>query len=325
MKELNLHGHRTSVAPGAMVTPEDGVTVCDCLDGRLTSYDVAKVAGVSRKAARRAIDAFVAKQEGAPVNPDGATLTFESGEVPHPSTQTREQMARIVAAKIGIGRFGIKKRVAERAAARPPAKPKEKRVSTQQHPWKDGRHGRSIKAQPGGAVIATLTCSRCDESHSIRFRQLCNGGDMDKKFAQHGWAVDPAKCPTHNRRNHQPRKEISMPDAAAPTFAAPTPAAIAAQGKMVALLQLHFDPDTGTYGGGYSDAKIAEECRLCVDLVAGVREQAFGKLKVPGEVAQLTADIEALDQLLAETIAPIQAELANLKNRVRECCKKFGG
>jgi hypothetical protein len=111
----------------------------------------------------------------------------------------------------------------------------------------------------------------------------------------------------------------------APTFAAPSPAAIAAQAKMFGLIQTHFDAETGTYGQGYSDAKIAEECRLSVDLVAAVRKQTFGDLKVPAEVAQLTADLDALESLLEESIAPIRSELATLRTRVRECCKKFGG
>jgi hypothetical protein len=111
----------------------------------------------------------------------------------------------------------------------------------------------------------------------------------------------------------------------APTFATPTPAAIAAQAKMFGLLQTHFDPESGTFDAGWSDKKIAEDCRLSADLVVAVRKQTFGELRVPSEVAQLTADIEALDALLTETTAPIQAELASLKRRVQECCKKFGG
>lgn len=316
------------IEPGAStaaiaVNLGDGPVESYCLDGQMTSWDVAKVAGVTRKEAKRAIDAYCAAVEGAVANPDGAMMTFDAREMPDPSTVNRAQLATYVARKIGLGRFGLKQRIAERAKAKP-AKPKEKRVSTMQHPWKDGRHGRAMKTQEGGAVLATLSCSRCLATDQIRFRQLCGSDDMDRKFAQKGWAVDPAKCPEHNRRNHQPRKDNKMPDSAT-KFASPTPAAIAAQAKMFGLLQTHFDPDTGTYGGGYSDAKIAEECRLSVDLVAGVRTQAFGELKVPNEVAQLVADMDALEQLLTEVVAPIQTELATLKNRVRECCKKFGG
>lgn len=291
-----------------------------CLDGVLTSYDLAKAAGVSRKRARRAVDAFCAENDDGRAEVDGATLTFDSGDTPDPATQTRAQMARLVAEKLGLGRFGIKKRTA--------AKREENQMSSQQHPWRIERHGRTTKAQAGGALIATLTCSRCSEQLSIRFRQLCGADDMDAKFKQQGWAVDPAKCPAHNRRNHQTQapKETKMATAApAATVASHTPAAIAAQAKMFGLLQMHFNPDTGVYASGYSDQRIADECKLAVLLVSGVRREAFGDLKVPAEVEQLHADIGALESLLRESIAPIESELRALKARVAECCKKFGG
>lgn len=295
-----------------------------CIDGPLTAADVAKAAGCSAKQVKRALVAAGKERSDVRNGDGGATMDLYGDELPPVGEATRGAVALIVAEKMSLGRFGLKKRIAERAANRPPAKPKGKRMSTMQHPWKVERHGRSVKAQAGGAVIATLTCSKCPEVHSIRFRQLCDANDMDRKFLQQGWAVDPAKCPTHNRRNHQPHRETSM-SAEATTFAAPSPAAIAAQAKMFGLLQMHFDPDTGTYGGGYSDAKIAGECRLAVELVAAIRLQTFGELKVPTEVSQLTADIEALESLLNETIAPIQSELRALRQRVTECCKRFGG
>jgi hypothetical protein len=303
-----------------------------CIDGPLTATDLAKAAGCKSKDVIRALTA-AGKERKYDVRsaPGGATMEMTGDDLPPVGEATRGAVALIVAERMGLGRFGLKQRIAERAANRPPAKPKGKaRMSSKSHSWKDAKHGRHVGSEPSGQVVATLTCSRCPATTTVRFRQLCNAEEMDRKFAQQGWSLDPAKCPAHNRRNHCPRptKETKMPAETAtpaPTFSAPTPAAIAAQAKMFSLLQTHFDPDTGVYGSGYTDAKIAEECRLSVELVAGVRKQAFGELKVPTEVAQLTADIEALEALLTETVAPIQTELSALKTRVRECCKKFGG
>jgi hypothetical protein len=317
------HGHRTSVALDPMLARTfDDNTRYTCLDGVLTSSDVAKAAGVSRKAAKRAIDAFCAAHDEGRLESNGATVTLP-GKAPDPATQTRAEMARIVAERLCIGRFALKQRIAERAATRPPAKPKEKRVTNHRHPWLAGKHGREAHSQQGGTVVATLTCSKCTATDSITFRQLCDANEMDRKFGQRGWSVDPAKCPDHNRRNHS-CKETKTMATEAPTFAAPSPAAIAAQAKMFGLLQMHFDPETGTYGSGYSDAKVAADCRLSVDMVAAVRKEAFGDLKVPSE-AQLNADIAALESLLEEATAPIRSELASLKRRVADCCKKFGG
>jgi hypothetical protein len=312
----------------AAIVWEAGPDRYTCTDGVMTVKDVAKAAGCSTKDALRAMKHHC-EREGDDVTaaPGGATVALESTGVPVPSTTTRAVIAMHVARKLGLGRFGVQKRVAEKAALLA-ARPNREKHMSKDHPWKDGKHGRSIKTQQGGAIVATLTCSRCPAAHTIRFRQLCGQSDMDRKFIQQGWDVDPAKCPDHNRRNHTAKETKPVPDSAtapAPTFAAPTPAAIAAQAKMFGLLQTHFDPETGVYGSGYTDAKIAEECRLSVDLVVGVRKATFGELKVPTEVAQLTADIEALEAMFNEAVAPIQSELVALKRRVNECCRKFGG
>lgn len=317
LKRTNLHGHRTSVAaePFIMRELDSEPHELDCIDGRMTAVDVGRAAGVSRKEAARVMKAYCDAHEDGRNHDGGSTFTFESTGVPHPKNLTRAAMALIVAEKLGIGRFGLQKRIEER-----------KRMSATHHPWNLGKHGRSVRSENGGGLVATLTCSRCPTSLDIRFRQLAESGAMDKKFTQQGWAVDPAKCPDHNRHNHvRKEKPVSTATAPAPTFAAPTPAAIAAQAKMFGLLQVHFDPESGTYSNDYSDAKIASECRLSVDLVAGVRKEAFGELKVPSEVAALQADIAALESLLEETVAPIHNELRTLKNRVAECCRKFGG
>lgn len=313
-------------ALGLMLSvPEHEASMLRCSDGHLSAGDVARVAGVKRKDVIRAINAYCGQRSDTREFSGGAVMSFRPEDLPDPATQSRAEMARAVAERIGVGRFGLKRRIAERAAEQPQVKPKGRGMSATHHPWTIGKHGRSARSEQGGGVVTVLTCSRCPATETIRFRQLADSEAIDRKFAQKGWAVDPARCPAHNRRNHQTKKDTASMATEAPTFAAPTPAAIAAQAKMFGLLQTHFDPDTGVYGSGYSDQKIADECRLALDLVTGVRRQAFGELKVPSEVAQLTADIEALEGLLEEATVPIRSELASLKRRVAECCKKFGG
>ena len=308
-----------ALAVPGLLAGDDDAGRYRCSDGLLTSGDVAHAAGVSPKAARRAITAYCSEADDGINERGGATLTMDSDVAPHPGTVTRAEMARIVAKKIGIGRFGVEKRVAARRAAGLVPKPKEKRVSTQQHPWKVERHGRSVKGREGGGVVATMACSKCPAAETIPFRQLCGSADMDAKFKQKGWAVDPTKCPGCNRHNHTPRKEAPVATTAAKT----SPAAIAAQAKMFGLLQAHFNIDTGCYSGGFSDAKIAGDCGLAVELVAGVRTQAFGELKEPAEIAQLASDIEALSSLIDEQVAPLRTELANLRTRLAEIRRKF--
>jgi hypothetical protein len=185
-------------------------------------------------------------------------------------------------------------------------------VTAVHHPYVVGKKGRSIRGAPGGHQLATLVCA-CGATHDIRFRQLAGSDQIDRKFRQAGWRLDPAVCPgcTSSRES----KTMAAP--------IPTAAAIKAQAKMFHLIQTHFDAENGCYGGGWSDAKIAADVGLSSDTIAAFRVEAFGPLKEPPEVARLTSDIAALEQLFNEAMAPIQSELIQLRTRVAEVRRKF--
>ncbi|MFL6864070.1 MAG: hypothetical protein ACJ8DZ_13835 [Allosphingosinicella sp.] len=182
------------------------------------------------------------------------------------------------------------------------------------HPWKIGAGGRKVASHPGGAHVATLVCG-CGVREEIRFKSLASGDVMDRKFRQRGWRLDPSKCAGCQAR---PKRGMTMA-----AQAAPTPAAIKAQAKMFNLLGAHFNAEAGTYGGGYSDAKIAEEVGFSPDLIAAFRDEAFGPLKEPPEIAALARDIEALTQMLDEAVTPIKSELSQLRTRLAEVRRKF--
>jgi hypothetical protein len=255
--------------------------------------DIARAARVSTKEAKRQVDQYAAHRPKP--TQYGVRLTVDGDDIPPPSELTRAEMATILARRMGIGRFAISKKIAERAATAPPGKPREKQVGVEQHPWKLETHGRSVRSVAGGGVMAKLTCSRCPAVFDIKFRQLPGSAEIDRKFIQHGWAVDPAKCPEHNPRHH-PKKDSAMNTLAAKT----SPAAIAAQAKMFGLLQSHFDVQVGRYLSGQSDAGIAKACGLAVELVAAIRAQVFGELKEPPEIAALAADLATLEGLLTD-------------------------
>lgn len=292
-----------------------------CRDGRLTAADLQRAVGGSRKAAMREFDKWVDGMKAR--GETGFDLEVDAADKSEPPPGrmdfTRAELAQAIAKVAGLGRYGLAARIAERAATRPPPEPKkERRMSAQQHPWNTGRHGRAVRSVEGGGIEATLTCGKCEATETIRFRQLAGSAEMDRKFILKGWAVDPAKCPEHNRRHH-PRKDPLT------VASSPSPSAIAAQAKMFGLLQNHFDVENGCYGSGYSDAKIAAETGLAIDLVKAIREQAFGPLREPPEIAQLATDIEALAGLIDETVAPLKTELAGLRSKLAELRRKFGG
>lgn len=104
---------------------------------------------------------------------------------------------------------------------------------------------------------------------------------------------------------------------------APTPSAIKAQVRMVQLLGDQFDAEAGAYAEGFSDERIAKDTGLSVDAVREYRIAGFGELREPDELRSIHSDIQALEKLFLETMAPLQQELAGMKARVAEMRGRF--
>lgn len=285
--------------------------------GEFWLTDVAKAAGVGRREAKRALNAYVAghPEEGR-AGKEGAVLTIERSDFPDGVEITRSAVGEIIARRIGLGRFAVR-------PVRPAPEPKKRKVTVMQHAWREERGGRSVRSVEGGGLMAKACCQTegCNTTEEIRFRQLPGPSEIEAKFIQKGWSFDRTHCPEHNRRHH-PRKDPTMATQPLRT----SPAAIAAQAKMFGLLQQHFDADTGTYAPGWSDGKIAEQTGLAHDLVTGVRAEAFGELKEPPEVAQLAADIATVEALLTEqenATRGTREMVEGLKIKLAEVRRKF--
>lgn len=74
----------------------------------------------------------------------------------------------------------------------------------------------------------------------------------------------------------------------------PTPDARAQRREAHGLIELSFDIGKGCYKEGYSDERIANETGAALAWVKQRREEEFGPLKQPAEIAELHAEIEAI-------------------------------
>lgn len=175
------------------------------------------------------------------------------------------------------------------------------------HSYRDGIKGRSITTRPGiggPTTTAHLTCTECGHDGSVNLRANMPPSQIDQKFAQAGWKLDPHRCPDCIRKAAQSKGN--------PMASNPSPAAVKAQAKMFSLLAQHFTPDDGRYAKGWSDKKIADETGVSVEMVAAVRSEAFGELKEPSEISALRSEITALEGLVTEQIASLRTELAKV-------------
>ncbi|WCT73946.1 hypothetical protein PQ455_01555 [Sphingomonas naphthae] len=135
---------------------------------------------------------------------------------------------------------------------------------------------------------------------------------IDQKFTQAGWSIDPHVCPDCRASRTKEK----------PMASKPSPAAMKAQVQMIGLLSEHFDTDAGAYAVGWSDKKIADETGVSPATVAEFRLAGFGEIKEPAAICALRADINALDQLSREHQAIVQSEIASLRSKLAQVSAK---
>ena len=159
----------------------------------------------------------------------------------------------------------------------------------------------------GASFTARLRCSGCPQVGERKLRQLMPPEQIDQKFAQAGWSLNPPLCV--GCRAAQSKEKLTV-------ASKPTPAAMKAQAQMFTLLSQHFDPDAGRFTGGWSDQRIAKESGLAVEMVAEFRRAGFGEIKEAPELSALRQDIGALEELFREHQAAVTAEIASLRTRL---------
>lgn len=178
------------------------------------------------------------------------------------------------------------------------------------HPWAN-RKGHRIyrRRRIGGGfdVVAEVTCKVCEAIGEVIARGVMPPDQIDIKFRQKGWQLEPPKCPSCVQRKQEEKTMATQ---------APSDAAVKSQARCFNLLGQHFDPDKGRYAKGWSDRKIAEECSLSCAVVATLRTDCFGDLKEAPELAEIRADINALDTLCKESFGQFQQEIATLRSRL---------
>lgn len=186
------------------------------------------------------------------------------------------------------------------------------------HYYRAGMLGRSIvtlAGQGGTSFVARLQCSACPTVGERNMRAIMPPDQIDRKFQQIGWTVDPHICPTCLSLTHKERLKMS---------AKPSPDAMRAQAQMITLLQTHFDVERGAFAKEWDDARVASTTGIAKPLVVEYREACFGPLKEPAEIVSLRADIASLERLHQESVGTFTVEVASLRSRLGELSKKWG-
>jgi hypothetical protein len=155
-------------------------------------------------------------------------------------------------------------------------------------------------------MVAHLTCSGCGRKGDRNLVQLMPPEQIDKKFVQVGWVLDPHLCPACK---HLTKKEKAV-------ATKPSHLAMKAQAHMFRLLSDHFDTATGAYAADWSDKVIATETGLSPEIVTEFRRAGFGEIKESPAIAALRADITSLEQLSREHQSTVTTEIASMRARL---------
>lgn len=198
----------------------------------------------------------------------------------------------------------------------------------------------SAEVRPKGvASILSLYCDHCTKRmDALTMKSRGDPEQLAKRLNAIGWRLGRRlACPTH--RNE--RKEHSMPNDTAPPVAydieqpalvlAATEKAKRAKRECISILEDVFNVEKGCYSTGESDETVGRTVNLAPAAVAKIREEFFGPIKRPPELAELFAAIEDATARMTEwqgnvnkEAASYDSELANLRGRVETVARRYG-
>lgn len=160
-----------------------------------------------------------------------------------------------------------------------------------------------------GAHVARIECVQCGSVEDWRIATRLPPPDIVlRHFTTRGWGVRKRPlCQQCVKKRDVPMRHLDPPIdwleaipnlgkenqmTAKVTPITPTPSIVPTDAKAQrrdahALIELTFDIGTGAYKDGYSDVRISKETGISETWVAKRREEEFGPLKVPDEIAEL--------------------------------------
>jgi hypothetical protein len=179
------------------------------------------------------------------------------------------------------------------------------------------------KIQDGhGKVRFVVRCSLpgCGKEDSMFHASLQDEQHLLTHFKKMGWVFfrkQAQYCSTQHEREarEQQRVERKEEELKQP-IPQPVPA-IQSNAKVtrrvIVALEEHFDDEKKLYRDGYSDERIAKEEDASIDFVKKYRRDAYGELAVDPEIAKLTEDIKAMEELFTSQLNTFSGQLQTLE------------
>jgi len=163
-------------------------------------------------------------------------------------------------------------------------------------------------------TLARIECAACGSHDEWRLSNRPPPETLPKHFQTKGWETSrKATCPLCAAKRAKPAKPkepiVNSFDKIMNIVPKPQPDARTQRREAHDLITMAFDIPAGRYNEGYSDERIAKETGISKDWVRQRREDEFGPLKEPNELAAVRIEISDL-KLLANGMAAKLDKLA---------------
>ena len=179
------------------------------------------------------------------------------------------------------------------------------------------QNGYSVRRQGGsGGYCAVIFCDYCSAEDQLSLSARLPPEVVRQKFIDKGWQIPrrsgKAACPRCLATFKSIAREKGVAKSANVRVVAASPTA-AQQRKLYALLEQHFNDETGSYAADWDDARLAEEIGISEASVRGIRESSFGALAPPMALQTLQGELVSLKSMLCDVELRLQAELKKYK------------
>lgn len=162
--------------------------------------------------------------------------------------------------------------------------------------------GANVRHDKDHQAIVDLQCSACGKwkrSVYSTFRRMPPDVILNH-LKRKGWHIGKKSnqhvCPDHPKEKPVPEaKTQSIVEVNTPTSPVLSDLARKAKRDAIAWLDEAFNVEAGSYRSGVDDKTISAEVGLSVAAVADLREQFYGPIKVPKELQDFAARLDAVE------------------------------
>lgn len=201
--------------------------------------------------------------------------------------------------------------------------------------------GRDVSVGPHGLSVFIPCKGPCGRAITFKTPKVMSPEGLRRKLETEGWRLArPRHCPNCNAVKPQTKEKpvtdkSTLMATAAPravaTVPTPTDAARAMRRAVIQWLEEAYDVGKSVYRAGVTDESIAKETGAALALVKQLREENYGPLSIPPEIAELAADLEALRRDTREeqgrhdsAMSALNGRAVTLDDKIKRLASKNG-